>query len=150
MTLNERLKRRGGRQGRIHSWQQPDPGSSISITGRIARPDWWQIDEDGRPGWVHGELVELVNAGNVQVKARFPIPPLLPATEAVVTFSRRMNVYGGPGGRFPVIDTTVPGYQYPITGRNVVGSWWQIDNHGQPGWVFGQFVTAVEQQEEVQ
>ena len=102
--------------------------------------DWWRIDEDGRTGWVYDDLVQLVNEGSVQVVARFPLPPLLPATEAVLTFSRRMNVYSGPGGRFPVIDTTVPGYQYPITGRNVVGNWWQIDNHGQPGWVFGQFV----------
>ena len=150
MTVNRRLNVRGGPHSGYPIIGTVVPGRQYLITGRNAAGDWWQIDEDGQPGWVHGELVELVNAGNVQVKARFPIPPLLPATEAVLTFSRRMNVYSGPGGRFPVIDTTVPGYQYPITGRNVVGSWWQIDNHGQPGWVFGQFVTAVEQAEDVE
>ena len=150
MTVNRRLNVRGGPHSGYPIIGAAVPGRQYLITGRNAAGDWWRIDENGRPGWVHGGLVELVNAGNVQVVARFPIPPLLPATEAVLTFSRRMNVYGGPGGRFPVIDTTVPGYQYPITGRNVVGSWWQIDNHGQPGWVFGQFVTAVEQAEDVQ
>ena len=150
MTVNRRLNVRGGPHSGYPVIGAAVPGRQYLITGRNAAGDWWRIDENGRPGWVHDGLVELVNAGNVQVVARFPIPPLLPATEAVLTFSRRMNVYGGPGGRFPVIDTTVPGYQYPITGRNVVGSWWQIDNHGQPGWVFGQFVTAVEQAEEVQ
>ena len=150
MTVNRRLNVRGGPHSGYPIIGAAVPGRQYLITGRNAAGDWWQIDDNGRPGWVHGGLVELVNAGNVQVVARFPIPPLLPATEAVLTFSRRMNVYGGPGGRFPVIDTTVPGYQYPITGRNVVGSWWQIDNHGQPGWVFGQFVTAVEQAEDVQ
>lgn len=125
------------------------PGRQYLITGRNAGGDWWQIDEDGQPGWIYDDLVELVNEDSVQVVARFPLPPLLPATEAMLTFSRRMNVYSGPGSRFPVIDTTVPGYQYPITGRNVVGSWWQIDNHGQPGWVFGQFAALVEQTGEV-
>ena len=149
MTVNRRMNVRGGPHGGYPIIGAALPGSQYLITGKNAAGDWWQIDEDGRPGWVYGDLVELVNAGSVQVVARFPLPPLLPATETVLTFSRRMNVYSGPGGRFPVIDTTVPGYQYPITGRNVVGTWWEIDNHGQPGWVFGQFVTAVEQVGEV-
>ncbi len=125
------------------------PGRQYQITGRNMAGDWWRIDDDGRPGWVYDDLVELVKAGSVQIVARFPLPPLLPAAQAVLTFSRRMNVYGGPGGRFPVIDTTEPGYQYPITGRNVVGNWWQIDYHGQPGWVFGQFVDTVELTDDV-
>ena len=149
MTVNRRMNVRGGPHSSYPIIGEALPGRQYLITGKNAAGDWWQIDEDGRPGWVYGDLVELVNAGSVQVVARFPLPPLLPATETVLTFSRRMNVYSGPGGRFPVIDTTVPGYQYPITGRNVVGSWWEIDNHGQPGWVFGQFVATVEQAGEV-
>ncbi len=150
MTVNRPLNVRVGPDSSYPIVGETVPGRRYLITGRNAAGDWWQIDEDGRIGWVYGELAELVNAGNVQVVVRYPLPPLLPATEAVLTFNRRMNVYGGPGSRFPVIDTTVPGYQYPVTGRNVVGNWWQIDNHGQPGWVFGQFVNTVEQTEEVQ
>ena len=149
MAVNRRMNVRGGPHNSYPIIGEALPGHQYLITGKNAGGDWWQIDDNGRPGWVYGDLVELVNAGSVQVVARFPLPPLLPATEAVLTFSRRMNVYSGPSGRFPVIDTTVPGYQYPITGRNVVGSWWEIDNHGQPGWVFGQFVATVEQAGEV-
>ena len=150
MTVNRRANLRAGPDNSYPIIGEVVPGRQYLITGRNAAGDWWRIDEDGQPGWIFDDLVELVNEGSVQIVARFPLPPLLPATEAVLTFSRRMNVYSGPGGRFPVIDTTVPGYQYPITGRNVVGNWWQIDNHGQPGWVFGQFVAPVEQAEGVQ
>ncbi len=145
MTVNRRANLRAGPDNSYPIVGEVEPGRQYLITGRNMAGDWWRIDEDGRPGWVYDDLVELVNEGSVQIVARFPLPPLLPATQAVLTFSRRMNVYGGPGGRFPVIDTTEPGYQYPITGRNVVGNWWQIDYHGQPGWVFGQFVDTVEQ-----
>ncbi len=150
MTVNRGMNVRGGPDTSYPVIGAAVPGRQYPITGKNAAGDWWRIDENGRPGWVFGELVTLANAGSVQVVARFPLPPLLPATEAVVAFSHRMNVYGGPGGRFPVIDTTVPGYQYPIIGRNVVGSWWQIDNHGQPGWVFGQFVNTVGEAEDGQ
>ena len=149
MTVNRRANLRAGPDNSYPIIGEVVPGRQYLITGRNMAGDWWRIDEDNRTGWVYDDLVQLVNEGSVQVVARFPLPPLLPATEAVLTFSRRMNVYSGPGGRFPVIDTTVPGYQYPITGRNVVGNWWQIDNHGQPGWVFGQFVTTVEETENV-
>ena len=150
MTVNRRANLRAGPDNSYPIIGEVEPGRQYPITGRNMAGDWWRIDENGRPGWIYDDLVELVNEGSVQIVARFPLPPLLPATEAVLTFSRRMNVYSGPGGRFPVIDTTVPGYQYPITGRNVVGNWWQIDNHGQPGWVFGQFVVTVEQAREAQ
>lgn len=150
MSVNRRANMRAGPDNSYPIVGEVVPGRQYMITGRNAAGDWWRIDEDGRPGWIYDDLVELVNEGSVRIVARFPLPPLLPATEAVLTFSRRMNVYSGPGGRFPVIDTTVPGYQYPITGRNVVGNWWQIDNHGQPGWVFGQFVAPVEHTGEAQ
>ena len=150
MTVNRPANLRAGPDNSYPIVGEVVPGRQYQITGRNMAGDWWRIDNDGRPGWLYDDLVELVKAGSVQVVVRFPLPPLLPATQAVLTFSRRMNVYGGPGGRFPVIDTTEPGYQYPITGRNVVGNWWQIDYHGQPGWVFGQFVNTVEQTEDVQ
>ena len=148
MMVNHVMNVRGGPDTSYPVIGAAIPGRQYPITGRNAAGDWWRIEDNGQPGWVFGGLATLANAGSVQVVARFPLPPLLPATEAVVTFSHHMNVYAGPGGRFPVIDTTVPGYQYSIIGRNVVGSWWQIDNQGQPGWVFGQFVTTVREPEE--
>ena len=148
MTVNRGINVRGGPDSSYPVTGAAVPGRQYPITGKNAAGNWWRIDDDGRPGWVFGELVTPVNAGSVQVVARFPLPPLLPATEAVLTFSRRMNVYGGPGARYPVIDTTVPGRRYPVIGRNAVGSWWQIDNQGQSGWVFGQLARTVAETEE--
>ena len=143
MKINWRMNVRGGPHIGYPIIGSAVPGQQYPITGKNSAGSWWRIDHNGQPGWVFGELVTPVNAGSVQVVARFPLPPLLPDTEAVLTFSRRMNVYSGPSARYPVIDTTLTGYRYPIIGRNAVGSWWQIDNRGQPGWVFGQFVTTV-------
>ena len=56
---------------------------------------------------------------------------------------RRVNVRSGPGASNPIIGVAVAGQQYLITGKNQAGDWWQIDKHGQTGWVFGELVTPV-------
>lgn len=53
-------------------------GERYAITGRNELGDWWQIDYNGQPGWVFGELVTVENASNVSVAANIPTPP--PAT----------------------------------------------------------------------
>jgi uncharacterized protein YraI len=53
-----------------------------------------------------------------------------------------MNVRGGPGTNYNIIGAANPGERYPVTGKNNDGSWWQINYNGQPGWVFGELVTA--------
>ena len=126
------------------------PGQQYPVTGKNAAGDWWRIDNGGQPGWVFGELVTPVNAASVQEVVRFPLPPPLSATEAMVTINSRMNIRSGPDTNYPVIGTTVPGQRYHITGRNAAGDWWRIDNGGQPGWVFGQLVRIVRKAQERQ
>ena len=92
MTVNRRLNVRGGPHRRLSHHRRGRTWAPVSDYRQECGGRLVADRRNGRPGWVPGELVELVNAGNVQVVARFPIPPLLPATEAVVTFSRRMNV----------------------------------------------------------
>ena len=58
-----------------------------------------------------------------------------------------MNVRGGPGTNYNVIGTAAAGQRFEITGKNPgLGDWWQINYNGQTGWVFGQLVTASNQQ----
>ncbi len=59
-----------------------------------------------------------------------------------VTINTNMNVRGGPGTNYSILGTASPGQQFPITGKNPAGNWWQIDYNGRAGWVFGQLVTA--------
>lgn len=42
-----------------------DPGTSAEVTGKYE--DWFQIDYNGGPGWVYGELVAVTNTDNVPV-----------------------------------------------------------------------------------
>ncbi len=60
-----------------------EPGTQATLIGQYE--DWWQIEYDGSPAWVFGELVTASNAENVpqaQPPAS-PVPPTAaPATEA--------------------------------------------------------------------
>lgn len=70
-----------------------------------------------------------------------PTPTPAPA-EPQVTVNQNMNVRGGPGTNYFIIGTATAGQQFPLTGKNPAGDWWQINYNGQSGWVFGGLVTA--------
>jgi hypothetical protein len=60
-----------------------EPGAQATLIGRYE--DWWQIEYEGSPAWVFGDLVTASNADNVpQVQPpASPVPPTAaPATEA--------------------------------------------------------------------
>jgi hypothetical protein len=49
-----------------------------------------------------------------------------------------LNVRGGPGLNYPVIDSLSQGTQVEIAGRNSAGTWWEVRlPGGRPGWVSG-------------
>lgn len=57
------------------------PGQEFRITGKNpGLGDWWQIDYQGRNGWVYGQLVTAANAQTVQVALNIPAPPPPTAT----------------------------------------------------------------------
>ena len=57
------------------------PGQEFRITGKNpGLGDWWQIDYQGRTGWVFGQLVTATNAQPVQVALNIPAPPPPTAT----------------------------------------------------------------------
>jgi uncharacterized protein YraI len=54
-----------------------------------------------------------------------------------------INVRGGPGVEFAVVNSMAPGESAAITGKSSAGDWWQIvSGNGQAGWVLGQLVSA--------
>ena len=63
-------------------------------------------------------------------------------SESSVTINRNVNVRGGPSTNYPIIGGANPGQQFPITGKNPVGDWWEIDYRGRKGWVYAQLVIA--------
>ncbi len=86
---------------------------------------------------------------DVQTEGPPPTPaPVQEATEAPtpaaaeVIANTTMNVRGGPGTNYNIVGAAQQGQRYRVTGRNPEGTWWQIDFNGQPGWLFGELVTA--------
>lgn len=61
--------------------------------------------------------------------------------EAIVSI-QLLNVRSGPGVNYNILGGINQGERYPITGRNELGDWWQIDYNGQSGWVFDELVTV--------
>jgi hypothetical protein len=63
-----------------------DPGSAAPLIGRYG--DWWQIQYNGSPGWVYGELVTAENADAVPqvVPTASPTPaPVVPTATPAPT-----------------------------------------------------------------
>ena len=54
-----------------------------------------------------------------------------------------MNVRAGPGTNYPILGQAEAGDQFPISGKNPAGGWWQIIYGGQYGWVYSPLVTAI-------
>ncbi len=59
-----------------------------------------------------------------------------------VTITEIVNVRGGPGLTYNIVGAANPGQTFPVIGKSPDGQWWQITYNGQPGWVFGELVTA--------
>jgi uncharacterized protein YraI len=70
-----------------------------------------------------------------------PSPTPAPAAAEVVT-NDIINVRRGPGTNYDLLGSAQTGTKFKATGKSPAGDWWQIDYNGQPGWVFGQLVTA--------
>ena len=114
-------------------------GQEYSITGQSEDREWWRIDYNGQTGWIFAPFVEAANAGNVAIVGSHETPP---QEDAFVTLNGEMNVRDGPGTTYGIVGPATFGQQFPITGKNADGDWWQIDFNGQTGWLYAPFVTA--------
>lgn len=56
------------------------PGTRFAVKGKSPDGAWWQIDYNGRDGWVFGQLVSAQNVGAVAVAQNIPAPPPPTAT----------------------------------------------------------------------
>jgi hypothetical protein len=78
-----------------------------------------------------------------EAQASAPITPTVAAQGATLTVANaQLNVRSGPGTNYSIIGQVTEGQQYPITGKNENGDWWQFEYDGQPGWVIGTMVTV--------
>ncbi len=127
-------------------------GETYDVTGRSQDGEWWQIDFDGRSGWIFAPYVLAANVENVpvvdapQAGATEPEDPTTdtPATPAgpLATTAGDLNVRAGPGTEYDRIGGANEGEEFAITGRSSDGEWWRIDFEGRSGWLYAPFVLA--------
>ncbi len=70
-------------------------------------------------------------------------PDTTPTPDVTATVNNEtLNVRAGPGTGYPIIGVLHQGDTVPVIGRNVTGSWLQIEYDGGPGWVATYLVTV--------
>lgn len=114
-------------------------GQEYDITGQSEDGEWWRIEYIGQTGWIFAPFVEAAGAENVATVGSVEFPA---QGGAVVTVNGEMNVRQGPGTTYEIVGAATLGQEFPVTGKNADGDWWQIDFNGQAGWLFAPFVTA--------
>ena len=127
-------------------------GETYDVTGKSQDGQWWQIDFDGRSGWIFAPYVLAANVENVPVvdapqagatETEDPTTetPATPA-EPLATTAGDLNVRAGPGTEYDRIGGANEGEEFAITGRSSDGEWWRIDFEGRSGWLYAPFVLA--------
>lgn len=79
-----------------------------------------------------------------ELPAAEPEPTATPTAEARLTVDAdAVNVRGGPGVEYPLVQVVQRGESFPIVGRSAAGDWWQACCFSdQPGWLFGDLVSV--------
>lgn len=74
-----------------------------------------------------------------------PTPVFTPTPSSVVTATTDINVRGGPGTNYSIVDKLANDATANVMGRDPSGEWWQVRlNNGIVGWVYKPLVTIPE------
>jgi hypothetical protein len=74
-----------------------------------------------------------------------PAPPLTAEQSQIsacwIRFRAEVNIRVGPSTAYDVLDLATPNDHFPVIGQNAEGTWWQVSDEGQTGWVSGEITT---------
>ena len=79
-TTSQAINVRGGPGTNYAIIGAAQPGTVFTIKGKDPTGAWWQVDYQGRDGWLFGQLVSAQNTGAVAVAQNIPAPPPPTAT----------------------------------------------------------------------
>lgn len=114
--------------------QEPTADPNVAATSQAAAAQATQQAE---------QAVQATQAAQAAPPTNTPEPPTpTPPANPEVVANDQINVRQGPGTTYNIVGAAAQGERFKVTGKNQDGSWWQIDYKGQPGWLFGQLVTA--------
>ena len=108
---------------------------SAPLTGKTEDGQWWQIDFNGKVGWVATDFVQ-VNGDSSAV----PTINATPITQAIVPPHDVVNVRRGPGVNYRVITRLSAGQSALIIGKSADEQWLQVRIRNSAGWVAEQYV----------
>jgi uncharacterized protein YraI len=117
-------------------------GQTFPVIGRNTDSSWWQINVDGRTGWVSGQFVNTANIATVPVTndAVLPIPDLSGfEVRTIANLNMRAD---------PTLDSSIV-YVIPflrtadVVGRNTESTWLRVYFDGITGWVSARYVNLL-------
>lgn len=82
VVINSNMNVRGGPGTNYNVVGAATQGQRYRVTGRNNDSSWWEIDFNGRAGWVFGQLVTPQNTQAVALAANIPAPPPPPPPTA--------------------------------------------------------------------
>jgi uncharacterized protein YraI len=115
-------------------------GETYPIVGRTADSRWWQINVNGRLGWVFASLTEAFNTGGVPVTST--VDRNVQGTGFTVTADTALNIRSLPGTSGALYGVFPRGATAELVGRSSNGQWLQIRYNNIVGWVSRRFVTS--------
>jgi hypothetical protein len=78
VTANQIVNVRGGPGTTYNILGSGNQGQTFKVTGKNPAGDWWQIDFNGQPGWVLGELVAAQGTEAIAIAQNIPPAPIVP------------------------------------------------------------------------
>lgn len=115
---------------------------TFAIVGRNADSSWWQIDVNGSYGWVYGDFIDVSNTGAVPITTTIGLQTTLPGTGYYLTALATINLRSEAGRSGAILSQLPNGTRAEITGRNIDGTWLQINYDGKNGWVSRVYVNT--------
>jgi hypothetical protein len=153
VVIDTNMNVRGGPGTNYNIIGAANQGQRYPVTGKNQDGSWWQINYNGQPGWVFGDLVSEQNTQAVAVAVNIPAPPPptatpipqptqpppapapaepapqepapapQPAPEAGLEFSRAILQRCDPNGGVTYVQGTTYKSGQPVNGYNVVFSY---------------------------
>ncbi|MBN1966524.1 MAG: SH3 domain-containing protein [Anaerolineae bacterium] len=104
--------------------------AAIPITGALADGSWLRVTFDDADGWIMGEYTSGGDGCEL---------PLAAGETCRASITANLNLRAGPGTAYDLQRTL----QWPLTvtvvGGLADGSWWQVEDAGDTGWIMAEY-----------
>jgi serine/threonine protein kinase len=107
---------------------------SLPIIGRSEDGAWYQVEYEGRPGWIRQSAFVRVE-GDLDRVPVVSTEAAAPAAEQPTLVITGMGAYLRDAPTFDAPFTSISSETLPIIGRSEDGAWYQVEYQGRPGWV---------------